>query len=181
LMFRRFLWNKYLRPGVVIFITSVIAAVFSCERSFAQTQEEMDLVTHRFGRPQTKSSTCSFLAGQFEATGQFEKAIEYYSKMLKVYADDPALGPTSPKYAWALTKIALCEKKAGHSSKAAALCKKARDIVSGRTPDNDRFNTDYLNGIEKNCLSILGTAPSSEHSSSPYIELQGIAKMKFLT
>lgn len=145
--------------------------------AWSQTQEEIDYVTKAMKRPQTKSSTLSFFAGLYEGQGQYAKAIEYYKKMQDIYAADPGLGPTSVKYAWLLTKLAICYKASGNTNEALSLCKRAVSIVGDRTPENSPIEVNYLNGVAENCKIVLGSVPLPKSPAkliAPVTELQGI-------
>lgn len=136
---------------------SLLAVIILCSgKASGQTQEEIDHVTRILGRPQTRSSTCSYLAGIQEGLQHYEKAIEYYKKMLQIYGSDPALGTKSAKYAWCLTKIAFCEKARGNQNVAESLCNQALEITKGRTADNENYDADYLKGIAKYSSIVFG-------------------------
>lgn len=164
--------NKLL--GASVMLATLMLNTISI--AIAQTQEQIDMVTQKLGRPQTKSSTCSYIAGACEGAGKYTTAIEYYNKMLKIYADDPGLGPECPKYWWIVTKIALCEKALGHTAAAQASCKNALSHLSNRNPREENYDADYLSGIQENCSIILGTEATLPKPSNTWTpKLQSIA------
>lgn len=123
---------------------------------FAQTKEEIDLVTKTMGRKQTQASTLSFLAGKAQGGGKFDEALSCYERMLKIYASDPGLGVDSPKYAWGLARRAQCLKASGREKEAMSDARRAIEIVSDYPPKVFPAEAAYVNNAIDFAASVIG-------------------------
>lgn len=147
---------------------------------FAQTKEEIELVTKTMGRKQTPASTLSFLAGTAQGHGKFAEALSCYDRMLKIYAADPALGNESPKYGWGLARRSQCLKALGRDEEALADSKRAIEIVSDYPPKIFPVEASYVNGAIDCAVSVMGTSAVVEYFKAkkprrPSVKLKPIA------
>jgi tetratricopeptide (TPR) repeat protein len=110
-----------------------------------------------------KHTVYSTIAGMLQGSGQYDKAIGYYNKLLGIYAEDP--GKQSAKYAWALAKVAECYESKNDPDKAKEHCKQCMDIVNG-----NKFETIdelYLSDARKICADYATGSAAKPGASVP--------------
>lgn len=150
-------------------LTVSISCTLADSSALAQTQQEIDAVTRIMKRPQTKTSTLSFLAGAAFGTKDYAKAIEYYEKMCAIYELDE--GPLSCKLAWAFAKRAECEKLLGHNQQATDLISKSRSIMATWKEPPSKGYAQYLEEAKRICDSVAGAkGDNAEASVSTQVE-----------
>lgn len=143
---------------------------------FCQSQAEIDQVTTITKRVQTNCSALIFIAGLAQTNGDYKKAESCYKKILDLYKTDPGIGPKSAKYAWILSRIALCDLKLEENSKAAKQSKEALVIIDGQTPDNNPDEGNFIIMTRQNCAVILGKSmPPLVPAKPPELRLKSIA------
>lgn len=144
--------------------------------SYAQSTAEIDQVTKLTKRVQTKGSALAFLGGIAESKGDYKKARDNYKKMLEIYKNDPGIGPNSARYAYALSKIALCDNKIDTlKADASKVCKEALAIIEGQTPDTNPGEGNYVVMTRQNCAMILGKGmPAQSTPRPPQVQLKCI-------
>lgn len=125
----------------------------------AQTNEQVAAVAKQLGRPQTKASALSFMAGFNQQRGKLDDALKCYDGMLRIYASDPGIGADSPKYAWALARKALVLQQIGKKPEAQVAAKEALTLITGLTPQNAPDDADYLKSVINDASSIVGQQP----------------------
>lgn len=144
--------------------------------AFAQTNSELPSVEKVTGREQSKSSALSFSAGLLEAKGDYKSALDNYQKILEIYKNDPGIGANSARAAWAMSKIAVVQNKAGKKEDAARKCKEALALIDGQTPDNNPDEGNYIVMTRQNCLMVLDKdMPPKSPPHAPKVTLKPIA------
>jgi tetratricopeptide (TPR) repeat protein len=104
-----------------------------------------------------KHTAYSTMAGMLQGSGQYDKAIGYYQKLLAVYGEDP--GKQSAKYVWALAKIAECYEAKNEPDKVKEHCTQCLQIMN-----SNKFATIdelYLSDARKICGASTSTAPAT--------------------
>jgi tetratricopeptide (TPR) repeat protein len=105
----------------------VALLLVSTSSAFAQADPfdniEKDLLTKM-----PKHTAYSTMAGMLQGSGQYDKAIGYYGKLLTIYAEDP--GKQSAKYVWTLAKIAECYQSKNDSDKAKEHCMQCLQVMN---------------------------------------------------
>ncbi|MBX9690316.1 MAG: tetratricopeptide repeat protein [Candidatus Obscuribacterales bacterium] len=140
--------------GAGILLVSLLLC--SSYRAECQTQADMDLVAKITKREQTKSSCLAFLAGQSETMGDYKKAIDRYNALSEIYKNDPGIGIESVKYAWALSKVALCKSKMTQKDEAVKQSKEALKVIDGLSLNRIAADGPYLTMCRDNCKAVLG-------------------------
>ncbi len=133
-----------------LYLIGVLLALY-CNPIFAQTSQEIATVTKIMGRPQTRASTLSYLAGDAMKKQKWTEAISCYDKMMAIYEADPGLGKDSTKFSWAQARKGLCQKAAGQLENARISCKSALTIVGGLNKENSPHEAQYLDTISSDC------------------------------
>lgn len=142
--------------ALVLALATTAAAPYAVQ---AQTDQQVAAVAKQLGRPQTKASTLSFMAGFNQQQGKFVDAVKCYDAMLKIYAYDPGIGADSPKYAWALARRALVLQQLGKREEAQKSAKEALALITGLTPQNSPEDGDYLRSVINDAAVVVGKEP----------------------
>jgi tetratricopeptide (TPR) repeat protein len=119
-----------------------------------------------------KHTAYSTMAGMLQGSGDYDKAILYYTKLLAAYAEDP--GKQSAKYAWALAKTAECYESKNEPERAKEYCTESQQIMNSNkfAPIDDL----YLSDARKICAENL---PASDAKAKPsVVPLPGSDKNK---
>lgn len=141
----------------------------------AESSTDLSAVEKVTGRVQTKVSGLSFAAAMLEAKGDYKKALENYKQLLEIFKNDTGLGPDSARYAWALSKIAVCQNKLQNKPEAQKLCKEALSLIDGLTPDNSPTDGNYIILSRQNCLIVLDKEmPPNSPPKNPKQKLKSI-------
>jgi tetratricopeptide (TPR) repeat protein len=153
--------RKILLPVLLLLATAIPA--------FADNFEDLekDLL-----QKMPKHTAYSTMAGMLQGSGDYDKAIHYYNKLLAVYAEDP--GKQSAKYAWALAKTAECYESKNDPDKAKEFCTQSLQIMNNNkfAPIDDL----YLSDARKICAENL---PASDAQAKPLaVPVPGAGKNK---
>ncbi len=150
-----------LRPALVIYLSSIfLAPIFLAAAllpaAFCQTASELAQVDKITGREQTQASSLAFLAAMAEAKKDYKKAKSCYLRLLEIYKADPGIGVKAPRYAWVLSKLAICDEKLADLNAAKSKSQEALAIIAGQTPDSNPEESNYIVMTRENCRTILG-------------------------
>ena len=153
----------------------LVFAFLSPTAVFSQTQAELDQVKAITKRVPTNCSALIFIAGTAQARGDYKKAESSFKKILDIYKNDPGIGPKSVRYAWILSRLALCHLYSGEKTEAARTGKEALALIDGQTPENNPDEANFLVAARQNCTLVLGKdTPAPGPAKAPDLQLKSI-------
>lgn len=174
-MNRLFKEQVKLIPFRPLLASLAILSLLSPAMALAESATDLSAVEKVTGRVQTKASGLSFSSAMLEGKGDYKKALENYKQLLEIFKNDPGLGPDSARYAWALSKTAICQNKLQNKPEAQKLCKEALALIDGLTPDNSPIDGNYLILTRQNCLIVLDKEmPPKSPARNPKQKLKSI-------
>jgi tetratricopeptide (TPR) repeat protein len=125
--------------------------------AFSQSKADLGQVNTLSRRLPTSCAALIFIAGIAQGKGEYKKAENCYKKVLDIYKNDPGIGAKAPKYAWILSRIALCQSRSGNKTEAAKQSKEALALVDGLIPDRcSGEEGNFVITVRQNCEMILG-------------------------
>lgn len=142
---------------------------------FAQTQAELDQIKSITKRAPTNCSTLVLTASLALTNMDYKKAESCYNKVLDIYKSDPGLGPRSVKYAWVLSRLALCKMRSGQKTESLRLCKEALAIIDSQNVGANASEDTYIITTRENCEQVLGKGSTVEAAPKlPPLQLKSI-------
>lgn len=140
----------------VVYLSILTLSFVLAAPGYCQSKEVVEQISKITKRQQTSASALLFACGLAEAKGDYKGAAESYSQLLQIYKDDPGVGSKSARFAWILSKLALCQSKLNEKDEATKTCTDAMSVINGKFSVRTAEDGELIEVARRNCSRILG-------------------------